>query len=356
MISFYPGPSRVDDHIPEYVQEACKKGIVSINHRSDEFMSLYRRTVKLLKKKLKIPEDYNVIFLSSATECWEVIAQSVVQGLSYHFYNGAFGEKWFEYTRKLNNGAIGYRFGMNLLLKTGELDLSEQPGVICLTQNETSNGTQIQTKQFEKLRAKYPEHILAVDATSSMAGIELEFKTADIWYASVQKCFGLPAGLAVMICSPKAIEWARTYDERDHYNSLPRLLDMMEKHQTTCTPNVLGIYLMMRVMESRPKISVLEKSIIERYNKYITLLEEVSLSHLISQPEARSFTVIPVKGDEDYIANIKSKAKKKGIVLGNGYGEYKDTTFRIANFPAITNSEVEKLTDFLRDFSKSGSH
>jgi phosphoserine aminotransferase len=56
--------------------------------------------------------------------------------------------------------------------------------------------------------SKIPDALIAVDATSSMAGVELDWQSADIWFASVQKCFGLPAGMAVMVCSPRALQYA----------------------------------------------------------------------------------------------------------------------------------------------------
>jgi phosphoserine aminotransferase len=110
MISFYPGPSRVHDEIPLYVKEGFKDGILSINHRSEEFMRICERTVNLLHKRLNIPKDYTVFFTSSATECWEIIAQSVIRDKSFHVYNGAFGQKWFEYTRRLHQGAESLPF------------------------------------------------------------------------------------------------------------------------------------------------------------------------------------------------------------------------------------------------------
>ncbi|MDX1630188.1 MAG: alanine--glyoxylate aminotransferase family protein, partial [Fulvivirga sp.] len=143
MISFYPGPSRVHEKIPKYVKEAYDQGILGINHRSSEFMDISASAIALLKEKLFIPEDYTVFFTSSATECWEIIAQSLIDSISYHFYNGAFGQKWFEYTRKLNPKCIGYRFNVEDALKIGNLDLSMEDGVICITQNETSNGTSV---------------------------------------------------------------------------------------------------------------------------------------------------------------------------------------------------------------------
>ena len=91
-ISFYPGPSKVYEKVPKYVMDAYQKGILSINHRSPEFEALFQKTTQLLKKKLQIPEEFNIYFTSSATECWEIIAQSFTQKHSFHLYNGAFGE------------------------------------------------------------------------------------------------------------------------------------------------------------------------------------------------------------------------------------------------------------------------
>lgn len=113
MISFYPGPSRVHNEIPAYVKDAFKLGIMSINHRSEDFIKMSEKTVKLLKEKLNIPKSYTIFFTSSATECWEIIAQSLVSDKSYHLYNGAFGQKWFDYTKRIHPMAIPLPFDIN---------------------------------------------------------------------------------------------------------------------------------------------------------------------------------------------------------------------------------------------------
>ena len=350
MISFYPGPSRVDEHIPAYVQEAYDRGILSINHRSDAFMKICAKTTGLLKERLNIPDNYTIFFTSSATECWEIIAQSVIETNSYHFYSGAFGEKWFEYTKKINPYAIGYQFDQELELKTGELDLSSETGLICITQNETSNGTQITNNRILKLRKKYPNHLIAVDATSSMAGVSLHFENADIWYASVQKCFGLPAGLGIMVCSPNALKKANDLGESNHYNSLTFMIEKMKDYQTSYTPNVMGIYLLMKVLEQRGPIQKVDKKLKKRFEAYSEIINS-SKGHckwLIENENVRSNTVLVVKGTPERIQKIKEKALQEGIVLGNGYGENKIDTFRIANFPAIKKDEVKVLKKFLK--------
>lgn len=350
MISFYPGPSRVHEEIPQYVKEAYKKGILSINHRSDEFMHMSEKTIDLLKNRLEIPPDYTIFYTTSATECWEIISQSVMTTSSFHLFNGAFGKKWFEYSRRIFKGSKPCPFGHDDLVDIKKLRLGKE-GVICLTQNETSNGTQVSNELIASIRNRFPNHLIAVDATSSMAGVYLDFRAADIWFASVQKCFGLPAGLGIMICSPAAMKTVKATGENDHYNSLTFMATMMEKWQTPFTPNVLGIYLLMRVMEDSPPIREVSRKVEGRYNEWIEFLsEKKTLKHFISNRDARSFTVIPLIAKKSLVTAIKSRAKKNGILLGEGYGDLKSSTFRIANFPAIKKKEIKTLKEFLSEY------
>lgn len=351
MISFYPGPSRVHDEIPKYVKDAFTAGIMSINHRSDDFVSMSEKTIKLLKQKLNIPRNYTVFFTSSATECWEIIAQSVVTDKSYHLYNGSFGQKWFDYTKRIHPFAEPLPFDVNEALDPKKLIFDLKEGIICITQNETSNGTQVSNAIIRAIKKNNPSYLLAIDATSSMAGIDLDFKSADIWLASVQKCFGLPAGLGLMVCSPQAIERVKTINEKNHYNSLTFMTEMMDKWQTPFTPNVLGIYLLMRVLENMDAIKNTHDLIEERYNKWIIFLKSrKNIRHFVNQEAVQSYTVIPVTADEQTVATIKKNAKKEGILLGEGYGNYKPVTFRIANFPALKEKEIKTLMKFLEKY------
>jgi phosphoserine aminotransferase len=350
MISFYPGPSRVYDEIPKYVKEAHKAGILSMNHRSDEFMDLSKKTVNLLKKKLNVPKNYFIFFATSATECWEIIAQSLITKKSTHIFNGAFGQKWFQYTKRIIKDAEPFEFDKNEILNTDKL-LFPESEIICITQNETSNGTQVTNEIIHNIQKNNPISLLAVDATSSMAGIYLNFKNADIWFASVQKCFGLPAGLSIMICSPRAIDKMKSFGENKHYNSLSFMKEMMDIWQTPCTPNVLGIYLLMRVLKDSDTIKAVHKKIIKRKNDWVSFLSSrEKFEPLIQNSNVQSSTVICMKGHPREITNVKKKAKKAGVILGEGYGTLKSKTFRIANFPAIKEKEIKELKKILRDY------
>ncbi|KAB7732727.1 aminotransferase class V-fold PLP-dependent enzyme [Rudanella paleaurantiibacter] len=336
MPTFYPGPSKVYPQVAEYAAEAVRSGIVSLNHRSAGFMDIVRQAVELLHQKLAIPADYHIAFVSSATECWEIVAQSLTGSTSLHPHSGAFGQKWMEYAHRIRPMV--------------RPDLAD---TLCLVQNETSNGTQLNRETLAQFRRDFTG-LIAVDAVSSMAGITLDWTLADVWFASVQKCFGLPAGLAVLVYSPDALTRAQALAENDHYNSLLFIHDNFSRFQTPYTPNGLGIYCLMRVLEQLPPIAEVDARTRSRAAEWYRFLEQevpqLPFTLLIDEPARRSDTVIAVEGTSEAIKAVKAAANAAGITLGNGYGAWKDTTFRIANFPAISDGEIDELKAFLRQY------
>lgn len=353
MITFYPGPSKPDPNIKTYMMKALDMAVPSMNHRSSEFVSFVKATTEATRLKLNIPDDYMISFVSSATECWEIIAQSFIKEKSLHVYNGAFGEKGWRYASNLIAEAKPYAFDTIEQLDPEVLPVDLSTELISLTQNETSNGTQIHESLISKIRTLYPDPLIAVDATSSLGGIKLDFNQADIWYASVQKCLGLPPGMALLICSPKAIDRAIAIGENLHYNSYINILKNSRKSETTHTPNNLNIFLLGEVMKNRPSIEVTDQVIQERSKQWYRFFEKQDkLNLLISNNDVRSSTVIAVEAAESHINFIKNKAREKNILLGRGYGKWLNKSFRIANFPAITDKEITILQDFLSEYSK----
>ena len=363
MTTFYPGPSKVYPAVADYAAEAVRSGITSLNHRSAGFMDIVQETMRLLRLKLAIPNDYHIAFVSSATECWEIVAQSLTQQGSSHLVNGAFAQKWADNTAKLGRQAwqfTGIEPNDWPYLAAGYPDTD----TLCLTQNETANGTQLPLNWLADFRNHFGG-LIAVDAVSSMAGIVLDWQQADVWFASVQKCFGLPAGLAVLVYSPAALLRAEAVGERGHYNSLLFMHENFLKYQTPYTPNGLGIYCLMRVLETVPTIAETDAQTKRRAADWYRFLEhdlaDSPFAPLISFKDdsadnppmvaVRSDTVIAVSGAAEAIAAVKKAALAAGIILGNGYGTGKDNTFRIANFPAITDTDIDQLRTFLRTYT-----
>ena len=346
MISFYPGPSKLRAGVGDYLQEAYASDILSCNHRSPEFVAVIAHAIEGIKTKLNIPQNYEVYFVNSATECWQIIAQSLVSEQSLHIFNGAFGQRWMEFTALLGIKTRAQKFAIHEPLPVSSVSDAD---VICITNCETSNGSYISSAQIKSLREANPETLIAVDATSCMAGVNLDFASADVWFASVQKCFGLPSGLGIMVCSPKAIEKSKAINSRAYYNSMVRLHEKMQATQTNNTPNMLAIYLLGKVMQHSEPIESIENALRARANRWRNFFTSSPHFKLLIEDEAlASPTVIAVSGEGNEIKNIKINAKKSGLLLGNGYGAWADNTFRIANFPAHTDGDLDLLLDFFK--------
>ncbi len=351
-LSFYPGPSKVYPQVESYLREAFESGILEQNHRSGPFMELLKDTVLILRKKLAIPDDYDIFFTSSSTECWEITAQSLMKGRVQFLYNGAFGKKWFRYAVcnpqiHPSDGSAGLEIRGSRFFEdqeAREVDVDPKNDVLCFTDSETSNGTRISAENLEELRRRCPGALLMVDATSSMGGVAHRYDLADVWFASSQKCFGLPSGLGVLVVSPAAKNKARAINERNHYNSFLNILENAEKFQTHYTPNILNIFLLNRVMHQVDDIAAVHRRLTDRATDFYRFIEEqTAFLPLVGNPLTRSETVFAIKTGQEVLPALKARAAAYNIMLGNGYGEWKDSTFRIANFPALTDDDFEKL-------------
>ncbi len=338
MHNFYPGPSTLHPFFEEAVKSAIDSGILSENHRSRAFASLYKKCWAVLQETWLIPDEFQLLFVSSATETWEIIAQSLlVDEPSLHLYNGSFGEKSLITTNKITNKAVGFPF-------EDTLNVSQLPDLpfISICQTETSNGTSISNQVLRGIRTKFPRSIIAIDATSSLGGTYLDFSTADIWYSSVQKCMGLPSGMGIILINKKARAIAKMKNIAIHYNDFNSLITNAKKWQTTHTPNTLNIHALAYTQKKSKGIEAIDK---EMALRKAGLLKRLKNNELVSSIENSSSTVLAFRCENPELLIIK--ALKKGIVLGKGYGKWESCSFRIANFPSITDASFEVLVDFL---------
>ncbi len=353
MNNFYPGPSKLYPQVRTWLSEIYDSGILAKNHRSDAFMKLWAATDKNLRKSLAIPAQYEVYVTSSATECWEIVNQSLLSGETTYLYNGAFGNKWATYGRQFEHLSVRKNLVINEiafdLQSNCEQLVTPNAETICLIHNETSNGSCLPNATLESIRKNNPEALIAVDATSSMSGVTLPWHTADVWFASMQKCFGLPSGMAVMVVSQRAIERAELLSERSYYNSFLNIRTNFLQNQTPYTPNILGVALLNKQAAFTNNIVYIDKKLRHRAKAFYQFIEqETNHELLIDQETVRSPTVITIKVEKNDLQTLLSKCKAKGITLGKGYGEWKENTFRVANFPAIEDDEFAYLMDVLR--------
>ncbi len=352
---YTPGPAELYPTFYPHLQTALDEQIGSISHRSQRFRDIYKFTDEQLRKLLNIPATHGIYFTGSASEVWERVLSNCVEHESFHAVNGSFSQKFFDYAQSLHKFAhiVEKPFGQGFDL--ADLDVPEYAELVCLTHNETSAGVQMRPVEMHKLKRKYPKKLFVVDMVSSAPYPDLDFSLIDSAFFSVQKAFGMPAGLGVWIASDACLEKAERLQRYETmtigaHNSLPMLHKHYQTFETPATPNVLFIYLLGKIAEdfNRIGIDVIRKQTEEKARLLYRFLESSpAFSPFVTEDRHRSQTVI-VANTTKPSAEVISAVKGAGMVIGSGYGKLKDSQIRIANFPATSAGQVAELIKELK--------
>lgn len=353
-INFTPGPSQLYFTVEDHMRQAFRDGIPSLSHRTKTFEGIYQHTVEGIKQILGIPDHFHIVFTSSATEIWERIVQNLVEEKSHHFVNGAFSQRFYEIALQLNRKPTKTEVPEGEGFKSIENKHTE---LIALTHNETSTGVMLPMEFIHSFRESQPEALITVDAVSSLPYPLFDFTKIDSLYFSVQKGFGLPAGLGVWIlnnaCVTKAEHIQAKGTSIGTYHSIPSLVTHAKKNQTPETPNVLGIYLLGKVIEDmlRRGIDMIRKE--TEYKAailYHALQQHELIKPFVQEKTFQSKTVI-VADTGSHTEKIKSFLEAHGLSPGDGYGKAKASQLRFANFPAHSKEQFELLVDTLAKYT-----
>jgi phosphoserine aminotransferase len=354
-INFTPGPSQLYFTVEGHARQAFKDNIPTISHRSKSFELISKEATDGLRQLLQLPATHHIYFTGSANEIWERCIQNLVAENSFHFVNGSFSKRFFEIAQLLNKKPTKLEVAMG----KGFHEHPEAPNaeLIALTHNETSSGVTTSLDYINAARAKYPDALIAVDAVSSLPYPDFDYSKIDTAFFSVQKGFGLPAGLGIWIVNDKCIAKAEHLLSKGmsigSYHSIPSLHSHALKNQTPETPNVLGIYLLAKVVHDmlRRGIQTIRKE--TEYKAailYNTLNAHAFLNPFVTEKEWQSKTVI-VADCGMHIEKLTQFLMERGMQPGDGYGSAKKTQLRFANFPTHSKEQYELLVDSLEKFA-----
>ncbi|MFO0703483.1 MAG: aminotransferase class V-fold PLP-dependent enzyme [Patescibacteria group bacterium] len=339
-VYFTVGPTQTNPNFVKHIAKAIRLRIPSISHRSDDFHKIYAELDGNLKKLWKIPSDYKILFFSSATEIWDRLAQNCVQKDSLHFVTGSFGEKHAKAIEAYGKTSFIVKNDfIDERILTENVKKHKNIEYIAFTHNESSMGVKTPENLINKVKKISPKSLVVVDAVSSAPLPKFNFKNIDGVYFSVQKCFGLPAGLGVLIASPRLIDKSKILEKKQlyigTYHGFPKMMKMYEKWETVETPNVLNIYLLNEAVKDMAKLGLSEIRKINKTNKIRIIeymKEKFGVLPAVQKPIFHSDTVLVFDTGEK-TAEIKKNFAKKGVIVGSGYGEKKISQIRIANFP-----------------------
>ena len=346
---FIPGPT----NIPESVRKACD--IATIDHRSPAFARMFKPAVKGVRRVLKMDQGEIILIPSTGTGGWEAAVSNTLSPgdtvLAARF--GMFSHRWIDLCQRhrLDVEVIETPWGEGAPLaaieKALKADKNHLIKAVLATHNETATGVKSDIAGIRRAMdaAGHPA-LLFVDGVSSIASMPFDFTAwgVDIAVAGSQKGFMLPAGLAILGVSPKAIAAMETA-------RLPRTFfdfkDMLTAYARGGYPYTPAVGLIAGLAHS---IDLLETEGLDNvYARHHRLAEGVrravaawGMTPYAKSPDLCSDTVTAVKVPEgcDGTALVQLAATKYGMAFGVGLGEVAGKVFRIGHLGMLTEAMV----------------
>ncbi len=207
---FIPGPT----NIPEVIRKACDMG--TIDHRSPAFARIFRPAVDGVKAVLRTTAGEVILFPATGTGGWEAAVSNTLSPgdtvLAARF--GMFSHRWIDLCQRhgLSVQVIETPWGQGAPLAAIEAALKADTGhrikAVLATHNETATGVRSDIAGIRRAMdaAAHPA-LLFVDGVSSIGSMPFEMDGwgVDIAVTGSQKGFMLPAGLAILGLSPRAL-------------------------------------------------------------------------------------------------------------------------------------------------------
>jgi alanine-glyoxylate transaminase/serine-glyoxylate transaminase/serine-pyruvate transaminase len=342
---FIPGPT----NIPEALRKACD--IPTMDHRSAAFARLYRPAVEGVARVLGTQRGEVLLFPATGTGGWEAAVTNTLSpgDRVLAARHGMFSHRWIDLCRRhgLEVQVIEAPWGEGAPLAAMEAALRADTGrtikAVLATHNETATGVLSDIAGLRRAMdaAGHPA-LLFVDGVSSIASTAFEMDAwgVDIAVTGSQKGFMLPAGLAILGISPKALaamEGARCtrafFDLRDMRTACAN----GGYPYTPAVGLIAGLAASVQMLEDEGLANV--------YARHARLAEGVrravaawGMAPCAVRPELYSPTVTAVRVPEgcDGTALVKHAADVYGVAFGVGLGEVAGKVFRIGHLGMLT--------------------
>ncbi len=343
---FIPGPT----NIPESIRKACD--MPTIDHRSPVFGTILHPAREGVRKVLKSETAEVFIFPSTGTGGWETAVSNTLSPGDTVLIgrNGMFSHRWIDLCQRhgLTVEVVEAPWGAALPVDRYAEALAADKGhrikAVLATHNETATGVRSDIGAIRAAMdaADHPA-LLMVDGVSSIGSMDFRFDEwrVDIAVTGSQKGFMLPAGLAILGFSPRAV--AATETAR-----LPRtffdIRDMAKGYKANAYPytppvgllNGLKLATDMLLAEGLEAVFARHRRIAGGVRAAIAAW---GLPLCAETPEIASDTVSAICTPEGFDATriVSHAMETYGVAFGTGLGEVAGKVFRIGHLGSMTD-------------------
>lgn len=344
---FIPGPT----NMPEAIRKACD--MVTIDHRSPIFGEILHPCIEGVRRVLKSDTAEVFIFPSTGTGGWETALTNTLSAGDgvLAARNGMFSHRWIDMCERhgldvqIVETAWGQGLPANQYKDILKADTDHKIKVVLATHNETATGVKSDIAAVrDALDAAGHPAMLFVDGVSSIGSMDFRMDEwgVDIAVTGSQKGFMLPAGLAIIGFSRKAIKASETA-------TLPRtffsITDMANGYAANAFPYTPPVGLMNGLKLSLEMIE--EEGLENVFARHTRIAEGVrravdawGLELCAVSPELYSDTVSAVRTPDGFNATdiVTLAAEKYGMAFGVGLGDVAGKVFRIGHLGSLTDA------------------
>jgi len=343
---FIPGPT----NIPESLRKACD--MPTIDHRSPLFGQILHPARKAVQAILKSTSAEVFIFPASGTGGWETALTNTLSAgdTVLAARNGMFSHRWIDMCKRfgLDVQIVETPWGQGISAARYEeilsADTEHKIKAVLATHNETATGVKSDIAAIRSAidAASHPA-LLFVDGVSSIGSMDFRFDdwSVDVAVAGSQKGFMLPAGLAIVGFSAKAMEATKSA-------GLPRTFfdvhDMVKGYANNAYPYTPSVGLMNGLNEACRMLQ--DEGLENVFARHTRIAEGVraavrawGLDLCAVSPEVYSDTVSAIRTPDGFNATdiVTHAASQYGVAFGVGLGEVAGKVFRIGHLGSLTD-------------------
>ena len=351
--NFNAGPAAMPLEVIEKAREELTDlggigmSVMEISHRSKEFQAIVDGAEAGIRRLMKVPEDYTVLFLQGGASLQFAMLPMNLRrpGRSADYVDtGSWATRAIKEARitgPVNVAWSGKADRYARIPRPEELRLLPDAEYVHLCSNETIGG-------IRWIRFPETEAPLVVDMSSDILSREVDITRMAVAYAGAQKNLG-PSGRAGVIL------------RRDLAQRVPENVPLFFRYTTHIadgslynTPNTWAIYMLKLTcewMEARGGVAAMER---ENARKASILYQVLDSSDFWRSPvEAESRSIMNVVwrlGTEELEARFIAETKAAGMVGLKGHRSVGGIRASIYN--AVPAASVEALAEFMREFER----
>jgi alanine-glyoxylate transaminase/serine-glyoxylate transaminase/serine-pyruvate transaminase len=344
---FIPGPT----NMPEAIRLACH--MPTIDHRSPVFGNILHPCLEGVRKVLKSESAKIFIFPSTGTGGWETALSNTLSAGDgiLAARNGMFSHRWIDMCQRhgLDVTIVETPWGQGLPADKYEeilrADTSHKIKAVLATHNETATGVKSDIAAVRKaLDAAGHPALLFVDGVSSIGSMDFRFDDwgVDVAVTGSQKGFMLPAGLAIVGFSEKAMKATESA-------KLPRTFfdvqDMAKGYANNAFPytppvglmNGLKLSLEILLDEGLENVFARHHRIAEGVRRAVSAW---GLKLCADSPDLYSDSVSAICTPEGFNATdiVTVAARDYDMAFGVGLGDVAGKVFRIGHLGSLTDA------------------